>query len=144
MESHNLNSMMHKNEKFFIEFWIFKFQLTISVPTHIFLTKMREPFEHFSLMLAINWWESEKTLNICEFCTLIDFAHFGSIFFALKCQDRWKSRWMFLIENRLITAVFLIIWSKSCDPQFDCEKILSTCSLQQWYNLALCCRNQNL
>ena len=83
---------MHKNEKFFIEFWIFKFQLTISVPTHIFLTKMREPFEHFSLMAAERQQRSEecKHMNDRKDVHRKEFAGKARLtFFCFSNSDFW-------------------------------------------------------
>ena len=58
---------MHKNKKFLVKFWKFKFQLTVSAQTHIFLPKCGSLLNTSTWRQPSIWWESEKTLNICEF-----------------------------------------------------------------------------
>ena len=81
------------------------------------------------------WWQSEKTLNICDFCRGLPFTFslilhvFKAFSLGVQVPRFVKSRWMFLTEKRLITSVFLIVFCRSFHQTiwWESEKTLNIC-----------------
>ena len=81
------------------------------------------------------WWQSEKTLNICEFGRGLPFTFslilhvFKAFSLGVQVPRFVKSRWMFLTEKRLITSVFLIVFCRSFHQTiwWESEKTLNIC-----------------